>query len=71
MASHIGRRRFLATLIGGAAVALPLAVRAQQARKVRTIGYLSPSAPVFSTVATAFSNGLLELGWIEGQNIAI
>jgi len=58
-------------LLGGVAVAWPLAARAQQARKIRTIGYLSPGAPVFPAATKAFSNGLLELGWIDGQNIAI
>jgi hypothetical protein len=36
MASHIGRRKFLATL--GSAVAWPLAVGAQQGERVRRIG---------------------------------
>src|SRR5215469_13918493 len=71
MASYIARRKFLATLLGGA-VAWPLAARAQQARKTHTIGYLSPAVPVvFTPVSAAFTNALRELGWVEGQNITI
>jgi hypothetical protein len=43
MASHIERRKFLAAL-GGAAMVWPLAGYAQQAGKLRTIGFLGPNA---------------------------
>ena len=70
MASHIGRRKFLATL-GGAAAAWPLAARAQQAA-MPVVGLLSPLAPGSSEhVLHAFRRGLAESGWIEGQNVAI
>jgi hypothetical protein len=69
MASHIGRRRFLATL-GGAAVAWPLAARAQQAGKLPTIGVLGSDAPSWSAWTAAFAERLSQLGWIEGRTIA-
>src|SRR5262249_5262766 len=64
------KRREFITLLGGAA-AWPLAARAQQARKTHTIGFLSPSMAVFTPYRTVLFNTLRELGWIEGQNIAI
>jgi ABC-type uncharacterized transport system substrate-binding protein len=65
------RRRDLITLLGGAA-AWPLAARAQQSAKPRTIGFMGASAPAaVSTWVAAFQQRLRELGWIEGRNVAI
>src|SRR5262245_12081316 len=70
MASHIERRKFLATL-GGAAVAWPFAARAQQAA-VPVIGFLrDTSLANFAHLVTAFGQGLKEAGFIEGQNVLI
>ena len=66
MASHIGRRKFLATL-GGAAVAWPLSAHAQQAGRIHKVGYLSPSLP--SVYSPLLFDDLRELGWFEGKNV--
>src|SRR5215468_9706182 len=73
MASYIARRKFLATLLGGAAVAWPLAARAQQAERVRRIGLLMGAAddPGGQSRVTALKQGLQDLGWTEGRNIQI
>jgi putative ABC transport system substrate-binding protein len=73
MASHIGRRKFLATL-GGAAVAWPLAARAQQREKMRRVGVLMTLAaddPEAQARVTAFAQGLQELGWRDGRDVRV
>jgi hypothetical protein len=70
MASHIERRKFLATL--GSAAAWPLVVRARQGERVRRIGVLMGYAESDSDAqakVAAFQEGLQNLGWVEGRNI--
>jgi len=62
------RRNFLAAL--GGAAAWPLAARAQPLRKIPRLGILSPGT-ADPPGALGFYEGLRELGYIEGQNIAI
>ena len=66
------RRREFIRLIGGAAVAWPLAARAQQPEKIAKIGYpdLGPASARVDRVE-ALRAGLRDLGYIEGKNIAI
>src|SRR5262245_26549768 len=73
MASHIERRKFLATLLGGAAAAWPFAARAQQPERMRRIGVLMVTADDREGEArvTALKQGLQELGWTDGRNIQI
>ena len=68
---RIQRREFIA-LIGGAAAAWPLAARAQQARKVVRIGYLTPTTAGGNPITgAAFEGTLQQLGWVKGHNITI
>jgi putative ABC transport system substrate-binding protein len=67
------RREFIG-LVGGVAIAWPLAARAQQGERMRRIGMLwavSEDDPVAQARKAAFLHGLQQLGWIDGQNVRI
>jgi putative tryptophan/tyrosine transport system substrate-binding protein len=65
------RRRDFISLVGGSAVAWPLAARAQQTGKVPTIGFLGANPSIDSNRIAAFVQRLRELAWIDGHNLAI
>ena len=65
------KRRDFITLLGGAAAAWPLAARAQQPGKLPRIGILSPAASETAATLTAFREGIRNLGYVEGQTIAL
>jgi putative tryptophan/tyrosine transport system substrate-binding protein len=63
------RRKFI-TLLGGAAAAWPLAARAQQPERVRRIGVLYIGTADEESFKKELREGLRQLGYTEGQNIA-
>jgi ABC-type uncharacterized transport system substrate-binding protein len=66
------KRRAFISLLGGAAVAWPLAARGQQPAKLPIIGYLGPSTRSIDVHRLgALVQRLRELGWIEGRTIVI
>jgi putative ABC transport system substrate-binding protein len=68
------KRREFISLLGGAAVAWPLAVRAQQGERMRRIGVLTNLAaddPEGQVRNTAFAQALAQLGWTVGDNLRI
>jgi putative ABC transport system substrate-binding protein len=65
------RRRFIGLAIGLTLFAGTLAVEAQPGGKVYRIGFLWDSPGVFPDALEAFRQGLRELGYVEGRNVAI
>ena len=66
------RREFITLL--GAAVALPLAARAQESERVRRIAVLIPGTAddaEYQARMVAFLQGLQQLGWSDGRNVRI
>src|ERR1700719_4851868 len=70
MAIYIQRRELISAL--GSVAAWPLGAGAQQAGKIRRIGFLAndPTIPA-QPAGQAFLDGLRESGFIEGKNIII
>jgi putative ABC transport system substrate-binding protein len=64
------RRREFITLLGAGAI-WPFEARAQQST-LPVIGFLNVASPGgFTNYTTAFHAGLKEIGYVEGQNVAI
>jgi putative ABC transport system substrate-binding protein len=67
----VKRRKFI-ILLGGVAITWPFSACAQPSRKIPRIGVLLPGTPAsFSPRTKAFLEGLRNLGYVEGQAIAI
>jgi putative tryptophan/tyrosine transport system substrate-binding protein len=72
--SELRKRREFIMLLGGVAVAWPLAASTQQGERMRRIGFWvgePDTDPNAQRRVTAFKQGLAELGWIEGRTVQI
>jgi putative tryptophan/tyrosine transport system substrate-binding protein len=70
-ASKAMRRREFIAVLGSAAVAWPLAARAQQPAKP-LIGFLNSASPsAYALMVAAFQDGLNQIGFVDGRNVAI
>ena len=63
------KRRDFITLLGGAAVAWPLAAQAQQSGKTPRVGYIRAGTPNNDPFREEFVRGMRDLGYVEGRNI--
>jgi putative tryptophan/tyrosine transport system substrate-binding protein len=66
------RRREFITLLGGVALAKPLASRAEQADRTRRVGVLigyAETDPQAKALLAEFTQAVSEFGWIEGRNL--
>ena len=63
------KRREFITLLGGAAVAWPLAARAQQPRQIGMLLTVQESDPATQGSIAVFQRQLRELGWVEDRTV--
>ena len=64
------RRREFIKVLGGSAVAWPLAAHAQTSRRLGILALAGARTARANGLFEAFNQGLKELGWIEGQNVS-
>src|SRR6266566_5394948 len=66
----VSRRVFIGSVASGL-LAAPLAAEAQQAAKIARIGYLAANLAANPHLREAFRQGLHDIGYVEGRNVAI